>query len=168
MPLAGFTVQKGELDFPLVVLSGTVGALGGILVLYCLGRQIGEQHLRQWIDRHGRWLSLSSNDVDRSKKWFERHGSSAVFFGRFVPGIRTYISLPAGFGEMPLLPFMLYSASGTAIWVGLLTYAGYALGQNYQLVEKYLGTASLVMLLAVAVGIAVWVTRRRLGRNQEK
>jgi membrane protein DedA with SNARE-associated domain len=121
--------------------------------------------MRQWADRHGRWLGLSGEDVGKSKRWFYRHGKKVVFFGRLVPGIRTYISIPAGFEEMSLLPFIAYSGSGTLIWVGLLTYTGYVLGQNFQLVEKYFGPISLAVSVASVIGIAIWVTRRRRKKN---
>jgi membrane protein DedA with SNARE-associated domain len=167
MPLAGFTVQRGELSFPLVVLAGATGTVFGALLWYRLGRLVGEGRMRQWADNHGKWLGLSGEDVNKSKRWFDRHGKNIVFFGRLVPGIRTYISLPAGFEEMSLLPFTIYSASGTLIWVGLLTYAGYALGQNFQLVEKYFGPISLVVLVASIVGTGVWVTCRRRKKKQQ-
>ncbi len=166
MPLAGFAVQRGELSFPLVVLAGATGTVGGALLWYRLGRLVGERHTRKWADKHGKWLGLSGEDVGKSKRWFNRHGKNVVFFGRLVPGIRTYISLPAGFEEMSLTPFIIYSASGTLIWVGCLTYAGYALGQNFQLVERYFGSISLVVLVVSVVGIGIWVIRRRRKKKQ--
>lgn len=167
MPLAGFTVQRGELSFPFVVLAGTMGTVCGALLWYCLGKLVGERRMKKWADKHGRWLSLSGKDVGKSKRWFDRHGKNVVFFGRLVPGIRTYISIPAGFEEMSLLPFIIYSSSGTVLWVGLLTYAGYALGQNYQLIEQYFGPISLVFLVASVVGIVIWVIRRRRKQKQK-
>ncbi len=167
MPLAGFTVQRGELNFPLVVLAGTTGTVFGALFWYHLGKLVGEKRMRQWADNYGKWLRLSGKDVGKSKRWFDRHGKNVVFFGRLVPVIRTYIPIPAGFEEMSLLPFIIYSAFGTLIWVAFLTYAGYALGQNYQLVEKYFGPISLFVLLASVVGIGVWVSRRRRKKKQQ-
>jgi membrane protein DedA with SNARE-associated domain len=167
MPLAGFTVQRGELNFLLVVLAGTTGTIFGALLWYRLGKLVGERRMKKWADKHGKWLGFSSEDVGNSKRWFDKHGKNVVFFGRLVPGIRTYISIPAGFEEMPLLTFIIYSASGTLIWVGLLTYAGYALGQNFQLVEKYFAPISLAVSIASVVGIGVWVTRRRRKKKQQ-
>ncbi|MGF1591056.1 MAG: DedA family protein [Pleurocapsa sp.] len=166
MPLTGFTVQRGELSFPLVVLAGATGTVCGALFWHRLGKLVGERRMRQWADNHGKWLGLSGEDVGKSKRWFDRHGKNVVFFGRLVPGIRTYISIPAGFEEMSLLSFIIYSAFGTLIWVGFLTYAGYALGHNFHLVEKYFGPISLFVLLASVVGIGIWVIRRRRKKKQ--
>jgi membrane protein DedA with SNARE-associated domain len=62
-----------------------------------VGRRVGEERLRAWVRRFGRWITLSEKDIDRAQHWFERHGRTAVFVGRLVPGVRTFVSLPAGF-----------------------------------------------------------------------
>ncbi|MEN9518256.1 MAG: hypothetical protein RLZZ381_844 [Cyanobacteriota bacterium] len=161
MPLAGFTVQQGKLTLPLVILAGTVGSILGALPWYYMSKLLGEKRLRQWIDRHGKWLTLSDSDIDKSKQWFRKYGAAVVFFGRLIPGIRTFISIPAGFEEMSLLPFLLYSTVGTLLWVGLLGYAGFILGQNYQLVKQYLSPISLMVLLGLLATFGIWFMRRR-------
>jgi membrane protein DedA with SNARE-associated domain len=161
MPLAGFTVQQGKLTLPLVILAGTIGSVLGALPWYYAGKLIGERRLRQWVDRHGKWLTLSGSDIDKSKQWFRKYGGAVVFFGRLIPAIRTYISIPAGFEEMSLLPFLLYSTVGTLVWVGLLGYAGFVLGQNYQLVKQFLSPISLIVLVLLLVAFGTWFTRRR-------
>jgi membrane protein DedA with SNARE-associated domain len=161
MPLAGFTVQQGKLTLPLVILAGTVGSILGALPWYYVGRLVGEKRLRQWVDRHGKWLTLSGSDIDKSKQWFRKYGAAVVFFGRLIPGIRTFISIPAGFEEMSLLPFLLYSTVGTLLWVGLLGYAGFILGQNYQLVKQYLSPISLMVLVLLLAVLGIWFIRRR-------
>jgi membrane protein DedA with SNARE-associated domain len=124
--------------------------VAGAYVWYEIGRRLGEHRLRNWIDRSGKWLTLSGNDVDRAQDWFQRHGAAAVFLGRLVPGVRTFVSLPAGFAGMPLGRFMLYSLVGTAIWTAALAYAGVMLRSNYALVGDYLGTATNVLLAVLA------------------
>jgi membrane protein DedA with SNARE-associated domain len=166
MPLAGFTVQRGDLSFPWVVLAGAIGTVLGALLWYALGRRVGEKRMSHWVDNHGKWLGLTGDDIDKSKRWFDRHGGMVVFFGRLVPGIRTYISIPAGFEEMPLLPFLLFSSVGTLLWVTGLTYAGYVLGQNYQAVETFFGPVSTIALLGSAVAVGVWLSRRKQQRKQ--
>lgn len=161
MPLAGFTVQQGKLSLPFAILAGTAGSVLGALLWYYVGRVVSEQRLRQWIDKHGKWLTLSGQDIDKSKRWFGKYGGAVVFFGRVIPGIRTFISVPAGLEEMPWLPFLLYSTVGTLLWVGLLTYAGYVLGQNYQLVKKFLGPISAVVIVAIIVAFGFWLRRRQ-------
>lgn len=161
MPLAGFTVTQGKLSVVYVILAGIVGSVLGALPWYYAGKQLGEDRLKNLADKYGKWLTLSGKDIDKSKQWFDKHGGIAVFFCRLVPGVRTLISVPAGIDNMQLVPFLLYSTLGTALWVGMLTYAGFVLGQNYKLVEKFLGPASGVVLVALIVAFAIWVARRK-------
>lgn len=162
MPLAGFTAARGELTFLGVVLAGTAGSVLGALPLYYLGRSVGERRVRAWAERYGKWLTISGEEIDRSRDWFDRHGGKAVFFCRLVPGIRSLISIPAGIAHMPMLPFLLYTTLGTGIWATALAYAGYLLGENYHRVEEYIGPVSYVAFAALAVAAIVWIVRRRM------
>jgi membrane protein DedA with SNARE-associated domain len=94
-----------------------------------------------------------AEDVDRAQHWFRRHGKAAVFLGRLMPGVRTFVSLPAGFSGMPVLPFLFYSALGTVLWTGALAYAGVALQSNFAVVGDYLDIATGILLGALAVMI---------------
>jgi membrane protein DedA with SNARE-associated domain len=151
IPLAGFVAAEGDLRLGLVIITGSVGSLAGAFVWYAIGRRIGEHRLRAWVARHGKWLTLSVHDVDRAQLWFKRHGSAAVFVGRLMPGVRTFVSLPAGFSAMPLVPFLLYSALGTAIWTAALAYAGVALQANFTLVGDYINVATDILLIVVGI-----------------
>ncbi len=164
MPLAGFTVAQGKLNFGMVILAGVLGTVLGTLPWYYAGKILGEQRLKSWADRYGRWLTISSKDIDRADRWFDKHADKAVFFCRLVPGIRTLISLPAGISGMHLVPFLLYSTLGTLLWVSLLTYAGYVLGDNYELVEKYLAPVSKIVLITLVIGFIIWLVRRNMRR----
>ena len=95
MPLGGFYVQQGSLQFVPVVLAGLLGTVVGALPWYGLGRLVNEQRLEVWLQRHGRWLGISVDELRRTRTWFARYGSAVVFWGRLVPGIRTLISVPA-------------------------------------------------------------------------
>lgn len=161
MPLAGFTASRGELSFVGVVLAGMAGSVLGALPLYSLGRGMGEERLKSWADRHGKWLAVSGDDIGKAKGWFDRHGGKAVLFCRLVPGVRSLISLPAGFAEMCLATFLLYSALGTGLWAALLAYLGRLLGENYGRVERYLGPAAYVVLGSLAVAGIGWVWKRK-------
>jgi membrane protein DedA with SNARE-associated domain len=142
IPLAGFVAAEGDLRLGVVIIMGSVGSLAGATVWYAIGKRIGEHRLRTWIARHGKWLTLSVQDVDRAQLWFRRHGAAAVFFGRLMPGVRTFVSLPAGFSAMPLGPFLLYSALGTVMWTAALAYAGVVLQANFTLVGDYIDVAT--------------------------
>ena len=166
MPLAGFTAAKGEMALAPAIAAGVVGTMLGALPWYYIGRILGEERIKQWIDRYGGWLGISANEIDKSKRWFYKHGNKAVFFGRLVPGIRTLISLPAGFSNMPMSQFLIYSTLGTTAWVSLLTFAGYLLGDHYDRVDEYLAPVSKLVLLALLIAFGVWVIRKRKSSMQ--
>lgn len=161
MPLAGFTVTQGQLNLQIVILAGTLGSVFGALPWYYLGKVVGEQRLRKWIDKHGKWLTLSGKDIDKSKRWLDKYGKATVFFGRLIPGIRTYISVPAGLDKMPLVPFLLYSFAGSLIWTAILTYAGYLLGDNFKLVEKYIKPISVIIIATIVIYLIISFIRRK-------
>jgi membrane protein DedA with SNARE-associated domain len=127
---------------------------------------LGERRLKQLANKYGRWLTISSEDIDRAKGWFNRHGGKAVLIGRIVPGIRTLISVPAGMSNMPLLPFLFYTTLGSATWVALLTYSRYWLGIQYELVEKYLAPVSKIVLGGLLV-ILTLGTQAPKSRNSQ-
>lgn len=168
MPLAGFSVSQGKMDFSLAVLAGVVGTIIGALPWYYAGKIIGEERLKRLADKYGKWITVSSKDIDKVKRWFDRYGNNAVLFGRLVPGIRTLISLPAGLNEMPLVPFILYSTIGTTLWVIFLTGAGYLLGNNYELVDDYLAPVSKGVLVLIIVAFAVWIFRKKQQAKRQR
>jgi membrane protein DedA with SNARE-associated domain len=162
MPLAGFNIAKGKMAFLPVIAVGTIGTVLGALPWYYLGRQLDEEKLKKLLDRYGKWLRISARDVDRAKGWFDRSGQFAVLIGRLIPGVRTLISLPAGMAEMPIVPFLLYSTVGTVLWVSLLTYGGYVLGDKYEEIEHLLAPFSKIVL-GMILGVAlVWLLRKYL------
>lgn len=167
MPLAGFTATQGKLSLVGVIVAGMIGSVLGALPLYFAGKLAGEERLKAWADRYGKWLTLSGDDIEKAKSWFEQHGGKAVLFGRLVPGVRSLISIPAGLSAMPLPLFLLYSALGTGIWAGILAWAGQLLGKNYRKVDQYSGPAAYVVLGLLLVGFAVWVARRKKAQASE-
>jgi membrane protein DedA with SNARE-associated domain len=160
MPLAGFTVSQGRMNLGLAVLAGTVGTMAGTFAWYYLGRVMNYQRLENLITRYGKWIGVSVSEIDRVNSWFNQHGNKAVFFGRMVPGIRTLISLPAGMNKMPITSFTLYSTMGTLIWTLALTTAGFLLGDNYAMIEKYLAPVSKLVLFGLIGLISYWLFRK--------
>ena len=161
MPLAGFTVAKGRMELAPVILAGVIGTILGALPWYYVGKLVGEDNLKRLADKYGKWISVSSRDIDKANNWFDKHGEKAVLFCRLVPGVRTLISLPAGISAMPLVPFLIYSTIGTALWVSFLTFAGYALGDNYEIVEEYFGPVSKIVFVLLIVAFVIWVVNKR-------
>ncbi len=165
MPLAGFTVAQGKMDFIPVVIAGVVGTILGAFPWYYIGKFISEERLEHLADKYGKWISISSKDIKKSNNWFNKHGGKAVLFCRLVPGVRTLISLPAGINNMPLFPFILYSTLGTTLWVSFLTFTGYKLGNNYELVEQYLGPVSKIVLVILVLSLILWIVRKQIRRS---
>ncbi|HEY9698213.1 MAG TPA: DedA family protein [Trichocoleus sp.] len=165
MPLAGFTVAQGKMQLVPAIVAGVLGTILGAFPWYYLGKLLGENRIKRWIDKHGKWLGISSEEIDKSQRWFYRHGKKAVFFGRLVPGIRTLISLPAGFSHMPMPQFLIYSTLGTTAWVGFLTIAGYKLGEHYDVVDQYLAPVSKIVLVLVVIAAIVWIIRQRRSKQ---
>jgi membrane protein DedA with SNARE-associated domain len=157
MPLAGFTIYQGKMEFVPAIAAGVIGTVLGAFPWYYVGKLIGEENIKRLANKYGKWISVSARDIDRAHNWFTKHGEQAVFFGRLVPGVRTLISLPAGIEKMPLLPFLLYSTIGTTLWVSLLTFVGFKLGTHYELVEEYLGPVSKIVFVLLIVAFVVWV-----------
>jgi membrane protein DedA with SNARE-associated domain len=162
MPLAGFTVAKGDMAFVPAVVAGVVGTVLGAYPWYYIGKFVSEERLEHLTDKYGKWLGLGASDIHKANNWFNKHGSKAVLLCRLVPGVRTLISLPAGINGMALLPFTLYSTLGTTLWVGFLTAAGYKLGDHYDLVDEYLGPVSKIIFASLIIFVVLWVVRKRL------
>ncbi len=164
MPLAGYLASQGKLSLLGVILAGTLGSVLGALPLYALGARIGEDRMKRFAAGHGRWLTLSPSDLDRTNAWFERHGHAAVFLCRLVPGVRSLISIPAGIRRMPLATFLLYTALGSAVWTSVLAGIGSALGANFDQVDRYLDPVGYAVFAGIAVGYVYRLARHRKER----
>lgn len=157
LPLAGFTAGQGHYGVVSAVVWATVGSLVGALVLYYVGAAWGADRLSRVA---GRIPLLHARDVHRSIDWFGRHGRSAVFIGRLVPGVRSLISIPAGVDRMPVLQFVGYTTAGSLVWNAVLIGAGYQLGSRWHVIEGYVDDFSSVAYVLLAVAVTIFVVRR--------
>lgn len=161
MPLAGFDASRGDLSMFWVVISGSIGSLAGALLWYYIGRWLGYERLKHLAARHGRWVTVSPEELDHAAEWFRRHSGKAVFIGRLVPAVRTLISVPAGIANMSLGRFMLYSSLGTILWTGFLAAAGYVLQDQYDKISSFINPlANVVVAIIVLVYLYRVVTFR--------
>ncbi len=170
MPLGGFYVQQGQLQFLPVVIAGLLGTVLGAFPWYGLGRVVNEEKLEAWLQQHGRWIGISPEELVRSRKWFSSYGVPLVFWGRLVPGIRTLISVPAGIELMPITPFIVWTSAGSLIWTLLLTLAGMVLGEGYSNVELWIEPVSKgvkLFLLVFALSCITWLFLRTLFRQRK-
>jgi membrane protein DedA with SNARE-associated domain len=169
LPFAGFLVHEGRLELVPVILAGVLGSVLGAWCWYGLGRLVNERRLERFAESHGTWLGLSPAVLAASRRWFARHGVAVVFWGRILPGVRTFVSVPAGIELMPQLSFLAWTAAGSLLWVSALTLAGLGLGEHYDRVLPLLepvGGVLLGLLLAGAAAVllhrlGLWIRRRR-------
>jgi len=164
LPFAGFVAQRGDGSVVVMVIAATIGAVVGALILYGIAAVIGPARLTAFIARFGRWFGVKPADLVRAEQWFDRHAVAAVLLGRCVPLIRSVVSVPAGFRRMSLVPFVLYTALGSAIWNTALIGAGAILGDQWEKVEPYVETLQYVVVAGIAlfvVRFAVMKLRRR-------
>ncbi|MFH0412318.1 DedA family protein [Corynebacterium sp. L4756] len=168
LPLAGFTISQGSLTFWPTFIWATAGSIVGAWILYGIGAAIGAERLRKIAD----WMWLvESSDVDNSLHWFDKYGPASVFFGRFIPGIRSLISIPAGIDRLSPIKFTVCTALGSAGWNALLIVLGMWLGESYTIVADYVDQYSTVIyaiiILAVVVVIGLLI-RRNSKRKTER
>jgi membrane protein DedA with SNARE-associated domain len=161
MPLAGFLTTRDHMTLTGVILAGTAGSVLGSLPLYYAGYALGEDRLRNWVDRHGGWVMLRGKDLDRATRRFSGNDFVAVTAGQLLPGIRGLISLPAGVARMNIGLFLLANTIGTVVWCSVLAVAGRALGRNFTKIHKFLGPVGWAILGALVVGLAAWLLWRK-------
>ena len=159
MPLGGFFVYQQKLNFFVLVFWGLIGTIAGSLPWYYLGRIVNEKRISSILDKRGKYFGITSEDLAKSKRWFDRYGISLVFWGRLVPGIRTLISVPAGIELMPLKRFLIWTTLGSLIWIVLLTYAGYIFGENYSNIETYLDQIKYIVKPILILVITYFLIR---------
>lgn len=165
LPLAGFLTGQGRFSFPLVLIATTAGSMAGALVLYGIGVAAGQRRVRGLVERYGHWALLTPDDLTRSELWFDRYGPIAVFIGRLAPVVRSLVSIPAGYRGMPLGQFLILTGFGSALWNGTLVGMGWALGENWHFIERYVGWLQYLVIAAVAFLVVRFVWRRVRARR---
>ncbi|GGN02833.1 membrane protein DedA with SNARE-associated domain [Actinoplanes campanulatus] len=163
LSMAGYLAGEGRVNPVLVWVTATLGALLGAVALYWLGRGLGEERLKHWLDRIP---LVDPDDLNRADRWFERHERAAVLFGRCAPVVRSLVSIPAGANRMPMGWFILCTAIGSGVWNALFIGAGYALGSRWQDVERYSHWFDYAIMAFFAVAIASWVVKKVRRRRQ--
>jgi membrane protein DedA with SNARE-associated domain len=164
MPVAGLFAAQGRLNVVAVVIAGAAGSLLGSSIAYTLARRFG----RPLLLGPGRRVGISPSHLDIADKWFARFGYPAVFFGRFLPVVTTYISFPAGLAKVHPLPFAVLTLGGALVWCSALTALGYGVGANYTRVSGAIGKVAIVIAVLAALGLVAWYLRGRRGARRRE
>lgn len=161
LPLVGFLALRGEFSFVAAVAVATAGSVTGALAVYALGHRLGEEPLRRFVGRFGRFALVGEPDLDRVLGYFERRGGMAVMVGRILPGTSSFVSVPAGLARMPLWRYVAYTTVGCAAWnlahIGL----GWVLGSQWGLVREYAPMLQYAAIAAMTSGVIFFVWHRR-------
>ncbi len=163
IPPAGYLAARGDMSLPLVILSGIAGSIFGALFNYLLAATWG----RSFFMKYGRYVLISEKSLNRADQFFADHGHISTFVGRLLPGIRQYVSLPAGIARMNLPLFTLFTGLGAGIWVVILALVGYFIGNNQELVGRYLHQIVLVTIAFAVILVAVYVFYHRRCRSRQ-
>lgn len=161
LPFAGFLAAEGRLSLWLVLLATSLGGFLGTTAFYWLGKRLGDAKVRVFIRRFGRYILLTEADYDEVLHFFQKHDAVVAFWGRFVPGLRSLISLPAGVAGMPFGRFAAYTLLGTVLWNAALLMAGWWLGDRWQLVLTTVDRFDGWVWTALGLGVVVWIGWRR-------
>jgi membrane protein DedA with SNARE-associated domain len=157
MPSAGVLAATGHMNLAEAILAGAAGNLIGSLVAFALAARFGEPLLLG----PGRWIGIRAHHLEIADGWFQRWGLWAVFFGRVLPVVRTYISFPAGLARINLLWFSVLTFVGALPWCAALALVGYELGKNYDRVSGPIQYAAIVIAALVVIVVVVWYLRGR-------
>jgi membrane protein DedA with SNARE-associated domain len=157
VPPAGYLAAQGEMCLSLVIVAGIAGSLLGAGFNYWLAVKWG----RPFFERYGRYILISQASLERAERFFALHGHISTFVGRLMPGIRQYISLPAGLARMNLALFAVFTALGSGIWVVILAITGYFIGNNRLLIGQYLHQIMVVVVLACLLLVGGYVVVRK-------
>ncbi len=161
MSFAGFLASNGTLSLVFVILAGAFGNLVGSWIAYAIGYYLEETVILRLIRKYGKFILISEHDYQTSRTWFNKYGSGITFFSRLLPGVRTFISLPAGLAEMNFWKFSAYTFLGSLLWSTLLAYIGFTLGENWHSLEGYFKKFEYVIVALLVLSV-VWYVNHKL------
>lgn len=162
----GFMTTYSKINILGVIIASTLGSLVGALILYYLGKILNKERLKKIVKgKIGKILRLKAKDIDKADEWFDTKGNKTVFFCRFVPILRSLISIPAGMSEMPMPKFLIYTIVGSAIWNSVLTIAGSIVGDKWETIvdifDKYSHATLIVLIILFIVAIIYYFKKRK-------
>jgi membrane protein DedA with SNARE-associated domain len=150
---AGYLVSKGEMNLIAAILAGISGSIAGAYINYFLAERLG----RKIVHKIGHYVFVSEETMTKVELYFQKHGEITTFVGRLLPAVRQLISLPAGLAKMDLKKFTLYTGAGAGIWVTILTFLGYFIGENEALLQQYLRNTTLALVGLGTILIVLYI-----------
>lgn len=167
--LGGFLVTFSNLNVLMMIASSTLGSLVGAIVLYYLGYILNENRLKKIVNgKLGKILFLKEGDIDKASNWFSKKGNKTVFLCRFIPIVRSLISIPAGINKMKLSKFFVYTICGSMIWNTILICLGYTFGENWPVVSQALNDYSFAIKLLLFSVLIVWIFKHLKREKSQK
>lgn len=170
LSFGGYMTTYSNLNVPLVILSATLGSLLGAIVLYAIGKILNKERLMKIVSgKVGKILRLKKEDIESADKWFDTKGEKCVFFCRFIPIVRSLISIPAGMSEMNIPKFLIYTTIGSLIWNSVLVVVGSIVGENWENIVNIFDTYStitLIVLIIIFILFIVWFYKKRAKKQQ--
>ena len=170
LTFCGYMTTYSNLNVPLVILSATLGSLLGAIVLYAIGKILNKERLIKIVSgKVGKILRLKKEDIESADKWFDTKGEKCVFFCRFIPIVRSLISIPAGMSEMNIPKFLIYTTIGSLIWNSVLVIVGAIVGENWENIVNIFDTYStltLILLIIIFILFIVWFYKKRAKKQQ--
>jgi membrane protein DedA with SNARE-associated domain len=169
LPFSGFVASRGTMNIVLVIATVGIGAYLGSLPFYFIGLW-GDDFVEKFLKKYGKYLFISQDDLEKGYKAFEKHGNKIVFFGRFIPLIRSVISFPAGAARMKFSIFSIYTILGSLLYATALCLGGYYMGENWQIIASYINQYENIVLalLSIAILIYIWRGMRQVIKESKK
>lgn len=164
MPPAGYLASQGKMHLVPIILCGILGSLLGALFNYYIAIKWG----RRFFDRFGKYFFVSPEALDKAEAFFAKHGHISTFTCRLLPVIRQYVSLPAGLARMDLTKFCLYTGLGSGIWVAILTFIGYWIGNEEANVHKILHNVTIILIVFCAALVAIYLKYNKKKKGTQK
>lgn len=167
----GFMTTYTKLNVVIMIIAATLGSLVGALALYYIGKILNKERLKKIVSgKVGKILRLKKSDIDKADEWFDRTGNKSVFFCRFVPIVRSLISIPAGMSEMPMGKFLVYTTVGSLIWNTVLIVVGSIVGENWvsilDVMDKYSHVVAAFIVIAFVAFVCVFYNNKRTKKNR--
>lgn len=170
LTFGGYMTTYSKLTVPLVILFSTIGSIVGAIVLYYIGKILNKERLIKLVSgKIGKILCLKKDDIEKADTWFDNKGYKSVFFCRFVPIVRSLISIPAGMSEMNMPKFLIYTTIGSLIWNSVLVILGSIVGENWESIANIFDTYStiaLVVLIIIFIVFIIWFYKKKMKKQQ--